>query len=109
MSRDGDVVGAVALLESEADLGLEGLGLLYMLVQRLGDTTRALACADRALTMAADDLPRSTWELRRGLCSLQLGQRADALAALQAVLRLRASDDHVAQAHQGLLALTDVQ
>jgi len=53
-------------------------------------------------------LPRSTWALRRGLLHLEQSQRAEALADLQIVMQLKASDPQLEQARKALLLVAQL-
>ena len=107
-SRAGDARGALALLldedgpppEDEAELSL-----IFMLLKRLGELSRALDIATTCLERATSPEAQSTWHLRRGLLHIDADQRDAALADLQAVLRLGVNPHHCAQVRASLARL----
>lgn len=111
MARTGDVAGALAVLRAARDNGPldePATSLLFNLLQDVGDDEdlgERLALCDHGLSIAKRPLARSSWHLRRGTLHLAARDRAAALADLQAVLRLKASEDHTAQAQKALLAV----
>jgi hypothetical protein len=111
MSRSGDVAGAVALLRAARDNGPldePATSLLFNLLQDAADDEghgERLALCDHGLRLATRPVTRSSWHLRRGTLHVERGDRAAALVDLQMVLKLKASDDHAAQAHKALLAV----
>lgn len=110
LSREGDVDGALEILNRLADegaLSLEGESLRFLLLRRKGLDEDALKVASACLEAATEPLARSTWALRKGLLCVELQRKKEALGALQEVLRLRASEDHEAQARRALLDVVD--
>jgi hypothetical protein len=111
MSRGGDVAGAVALLRAARDnapLDEPATSLLFNLLQDAADDEghgERLALCHHGLRLATRPVTRSSWHLRRGTLHVERGDRAAALVDLQMVLKLKASDDHTAQAHKALLAV----
>jgi hypothetical protein len=114
LSRRGDVVGAIALLRVARDNGPldePATSLLFNLLQDVADDedfAERLALCDHGLQLAQRPLTRSSWWLRRGMLHVAAGNRAAALADLQAVLRTKASDDHTAQAQKALLTVAQM-
>jgi len=111
LSRSGDVAGAVALLRAARDNGPldePATSLLFNLLHDAADDDghgERLALCDHGLRLAQRAVARSSWHLRRGTLYVERGDRASALLDLQMVLKLKASDDHTAQAHKALLAV----
>jgi hypothetical protein len=114
LSRAGDVAGALALLRAARDNGPldeAATSLLFNLLQDIADDedfAERLALCDHGLSLALRPVTRSSWHLRRGTLHLAARHRAGALADLQAVLRLKASDDHTTQAQKALLAVAEL-
>jgi tetratricopeptide (TPR) repeat protein len=107
-STSGDVEGALTLLdESQAagDLDAEGLGLRFLLLQKVGREQDAMDTAGAALEVVDKPLQRSTWLLRRGMLALDLEEPLAALRDFQEVMRLDVSEDHTLQARAALLRL----
>jgi hypothetical protein len=111
LSRSGDVGGAVALLRAaraNGPLDEPATSLLFNLVQDAPDDEghgERLALCDDGLSLAKRPVTRSSWHLRRGLLHVERADRAAALVDLQAVLKLKASEDHTAQAQKALLVV----
>lgn len=111
MSRTGDVKGALALLRSaraNGPLDEPATSLLFNLLQDAADDDghgeRLELCA-HGLSFSKRPVTRSSWHLRRGLLHVERQDRTAALGDLQMVLKLKASDDHTAQAQKALLAV----
>jgi hypothetical protein len=114
-SRGGDLTGAIVLLQSAHatdSLPEAGVSLLFVLLRtatiraELEDpdhTAELLALCQTGLARADTPLLRSTWRLRRGLLLLAHNNKAAAVQDLTEVLKLRATDDHQAQARRALL------
>lgn len=110
LSRTGDRDAAITLLITARDNGPldePATSLLFTLLGDRGDDIdddglRVELC-EHALTIVARPIQQSTWHLRRGLLRLGRREGALALADLQRVLSLKASDDHTEQARAGLL------
>lgn len=104
-SQAGDVDGALALLEAIAADGYDAQaeGFRFLLLLQKGRSDDAVAVCTRSLAEPLEPLARSTWLLRRGMLHLEWERPVEALDDLQEVLRLRASEDHEAQARQALL------
>lgn len=96
LSRRGDVDGAIRLLREVAAKGEAHWSLLWQLAPDL-------EVADAGCALAKTPLAKSTWALRRGLLHLESARKAEALADLQLVLKLRVNDDHQTQARAALL------
>jgi hypothetical protein len=111
LSRTGDVAGAIALLRAARDNGPldePATSLLFNLLQDAPDDEghgERLALCEQGLSQAKRPLTRSSWHLRRGTLHVERHDRAGALADLQTVLKLKASEDHTAQAQKALLAV----
>jgi tetratricopeptide (TPR) repeat protein len=106
LSRSGEVDEAVAILEEAAQEGAldsEAQSFRFMLLMRLGRAEDALVVCSECIALDAPPLARSTWLLRRGLLQINLARTDEALADLQEVMKLRASDDHDRQARKALL------
>lgn len=105
LSQQGDVDGALALLDAIAAGGYDphAEGLRFLLLQRQGRADDAVLVCSRSLEQPLEPLARSTWLLRRGLLYLEQEQPLLALDDVQEVLKLRASPDHEAQARAALL------
>jgi hypothetical protein len=103
--------GALALLRAARDNGPldePATSLLFNLQQDAADDEghgERLALCDHGLRLATRPVTRSSWHLRRGTLHAERGDRAAALVDLQMVLKLKASDEHAAQAHKPLLAV----
>lgn len=119
LSLTGDIDGALALLRAareNAPLDQSALSLMFKLLQDRGpgdevfDVCAAgieLAEQARAAGVAVSrgkPITRSTWHLRRGLLHVEGRNREEAVRDLLLVLKLKASDDHTAQAQKALLA-----
>lgn len=111
MSRTGDVVGAIALLRAARENGPldePATSLLFNLLQDAPDDEghgERLALCEHGLSLAKRPVTRSSWHLRRGTLHVERRDRAAALVDLQMVLKLKASEDHTAQAQKALLAV----
>lgn len=111
LSRAGDVLGAIALLRAARDnapLDEPATSLLFNLLHDAADDEdcgERLALCDHGLALARRPLTRSSWHLRRGALHIERQDRAAALTDLQAVLKLKASEDHTAQAQKALLVV----
>jgi len=111
LSRAGDTAGAVALLRGARDNGPldePATSLLFNLLQDAtddDDRAERLSLCDHGLALAKRPVTRSSWHLRRGTLHVERQDRAAALADLQMVLRLKASEDHTAQAQRALLVV----
>jgi hypothetical protein len=107
LSLNGDVAGALALLRQareNAPLDEAALSLLFNLLHDLGPTDEVFAVCSEGLALAQRPVARSSWHLRRGLLAVEGARRTEAVNDLMAVLKLKASDDHVAQAQMARLA-----
>lgn len=117
LSLTGDVAGALALLRAARENGPldeSALSLLFSLLHDQGPSDEVFAvCADAieraeqaqaAGKVRGKPITRSTWHLRRGLLHVEGRNREDAVRDLLLVLKLKASDDHTAQAQKALLA-----
>ncbi len=111
LSRAGDTAAAVALLRAARDNGPldePATSLLFNLLQDAADDddrAERLSLCDHGLALAKRPVTRSSWHLRRGTLHVDRQDRAAALADLQLVLKLKASDDHTAQAQRALLVV----
>jgi hypothetical protein len=111
LSRQGDVAGAIALLRQARDNGPldePATSLLFNLLHDAPDDEghgERLALCEHGLALAKRPVTRSSWHLRRGALHVERHDRAAALADLQMVLKLKASDDHTAQAQKALLVV----
>lgn len=110
LSRTGDRDGAITLLlaaRDNAPLDETSTSLLFTLLGDRGDDVDdhglRIELCEHALTLVTRPMPRSTWLLRRGLMRLKRREAALALADLQSVLGLKASNDHLEQARAALL------
>jgi tetratricopeptide (TPR) repeat protein len=101
-ARHGDVDSALALLE-KTDPNEQVASILFMLLTAKRRHDEALVLIERTLAVVATDLSRSTWTLRHGLLLLELERLEDARKLFLAVLKLKASEDHVKQAQASLL------
>ncbi len=107
LSLKGDVAGALALLRAareNAPLDESALSLLFKLLQDVGVSDEVIAVCDEGLGNAQRPVAKSTWHLRRGLLHIEGRNRDGAVKDLMAVLKLKASADHTAQAQKALLA-----
>lgn len=102
LSRQGDVDGAIRILRAIEPKSEAHWSLLWQLAPDL-DVANA-GCA-----LAKTPIARSTWALRRGLLHLDARRKQPALADLQTVLKLRANDDHQAQARTALLQVATLK
>jgi regulator of sirC expression with transglutaminase-like and TPR domain len=105
-ARAGDVDGALAILREEEQAGRVDdalVALLFALLSARERQQEALEVAHMGFARAQEPLARSTWALRRGLLYAELGERSGALADLQLVLKLKASEPHLEQARRALL------
>lgn len=114
LARTGDIRGALALLRAARDNGPldeAATSLMFNLLHDAGDdeslSERIALCA-HGLTLAQRPVTRSSWHLRRGTLHLAARRRGEALADLQAVLKLNASEDHTTEARKGLLAVAQL-
>ncbi len=98
LSRRGDVDAAIRVLREVSSKSEAHWSLLWQLAPDL-DVANA-GCA-----LAKTPIAASTWSLRRGLLHLENKRKQAALADLQQVLKLRASDDHQSQARAALLQI----
>jgi hypothetical protein len=110
LSKHGDRDAAIALLQearANGPLDDSATSVLFTLLGDRGcdidDDDDRLALCDHGLTIAKRVIQRSTWHLRRGLLRLGRGDGKVALLDLQAVLSLKASEDHVSRARAALL------
>ena len=104
----GDLEGAIDVLrrfigEGRAVTNAHFSLLFQLLTLRAPTANEALEVAGAGLAQAQVPITKSTWALRRGLIHLEQGRRADALADLLLVLKLRASEDQQSQARKALL------
>ena len=105
-ARAGKVDQALAILRDEEHQGHVDdalMSLLFALLSARERNTDALEVCTRALDREMPSMARSTWSLRRGLLCIELGDRDGALADLQLVLRLKASEPQLEQARRALL------
>jgi hypothetical protein len=96
LSRRGDVDAAIRVLRDVTSKGEAHWSLLWQLAPDLD-------VANAGCGLAKTPIAQSTWALRRGLLHLEHKRKKEALADLQLVLKLRASDDHQTQARAALL------
>lgn len=115
LSRAGDREGAIALLlaaRENSPLDDPATSLLFSLLGDRGDDVDdhalKLELCERGLELATRPVQRSTWHLRRGLLFLERREAGPALAELQRVLSLKASDDHLEQARGALLQVASL-
>ena len=111
LSLTGDVAGALTLLRAARENGPldeSALSLLFNLLHDSGPTDEALAACGEGLALAKRPITTSTWHLRRGLLHLEAGHRNDAVKDLTMVLKLKASEDHRAQAQKALLRAAEL-
>lgn len=114
VARTGDVHGALTLLRAARDNGPldeQATSLMFNLLQDAADDEsfgERLALCDHGLALARRPITQSTWYLRRGTLHLAARRRGEALADLQAVLRLNASEDHTTEARKALLAVAQL-
>lgn len=111
LARAGEVDAAATLLRDarrNGPLPEEALSVFFQLTTKRGPSEEALELCAEALTVAARPVARSNWLLRRALLRLELADRANALADLQAVMMLRANDGHVEQARAALVRVAQL-
>ncbi len=109
LARAGDVDGAVALLRGDdAPRDDAHRSLLFQLLSSREKLHAAVDVCNEALRAASTPAATSTWTLRRGLCWLDAGDKTKAAADLQAVLKLKAVDDHIERAKRGLLEVAGI-
>ena len=113
LSITGNVEGALGLLRaarSNGPLDESALSLLFSLLhdRRPVDDEVIVICAE-GLALAVRPVAKSAWHLRRGLLLVDAEDGAGAAKDLLAVLKLRASDDHVTQANRALLAAAQLK
>lgn len=107
LSLKGDVAGALALLRAAREnspLDESALSLLFKLLQESGATDEVITVCEEGLALAKRPVAKATWHLRRGLLLIEAKNRDAAVKDLMAVLKLKASEDHTAQAQKALLA-----
>ncbi len=128
LSLTGDIDGALALLRAareNAPLDQSALSLMFKLLQDRGPGDEVFDICAAGIELAEQSaassslssspslssssgrnkpITRSTWHLRRGLLHVEGRNREDAVRDLLLVLKLKASDDHTAQAQKALLA-----
>ena len=107
LSLKGDVEGALGLLRAareNAPLDDSALSLLFNLLHDLGVSDEVIAVCGEGLERAKRPVQKSAWHLRRGLLFIEGKNRDGAVKDLMAVLKLKASEDHTAQAQKALLA-----
>jgi hypothetical protein len=112
LSREGDVDGAANLLRearaAQGALNDAQASLLFQLVTKLDATDEGLEIASAALLTARSPLAKSQWAMRRGLLHIERGDREEALADLQVVMKLKANEGHVDQARAALLKVAQL-
>jgi hypothetical protein len=106
LSQAGDIDGALALLRAARENGPldeNALSLFFTIARGRVDVDDLIAICGEALAKATRPLQKSSWHVRRAHLHIEAGHKKDAVADLMAVLRLRASDDHVSDAQRALL------
>ena len=109
-ARQGNLDGAIADLEraAPAERADDGqLGMLYLMLRSRGDQEKALDVACRALEIAGDQLPFSTWLLRRCLLYIELDRSQEATKDLTRVIGMGLNDAQVRQAQRALLEMAE--
>jgi len=106
LSRQGDVAGALALLEGETEK--EALSMRFHFAMFLEDHDKALTAALMGEKSAQNKLETSMWLLRKTRVVHFKGElQGNEMAKrdLVKVIALRASDEHVKDAQRLLLSL----